>query len=100
MKVKHFFCKKTVGNVEFVILMGCVYIRENSFQLRLKAWLLLKKFIKMYYRTADISALLFTHEIKRVYYTMKELKMMLVKAAMPPLFTISHLSYNSISDQS
>lgn len=54
----------------------------------------------MYYRIADISALLFTHEIKHVYYTMKELKTMLVKAATPLLFTISRLSHNSISDQS
>lgn len=74
MKVKHFFCKKTIDNAELVIPMGRVYIREDSFQLRLKSWLLLKRFIKMYYRTANITALLLTQEIKHVYYTRKELK--------------------------
>lgn len=39
MKVKHFLCKKSIDNAEFIILMGWVYISENSFQLMLQSWL-------------------------------------------------------------
>lgn len=39
MKVKHFFCKKSIDNAEFIILMGWVYVSENSFQLMLQSWL-------------------------------------------------------------
>ena len=45
--IKYFFCKKSIGNAEFIIFVGCVYIRQNSFQLRLESWLLLKRFIKI-----------------------------------------------------
>lgn len=39
MKVKHFLCKKSIDNAEFIILMGWVYVSENSFQLMLQSWL-------------------------------------------------------------
>lgn len=62
MKVKHFFCKKTTGNAEFIFLVECVYIRENSFQLKLESWLLLKIFMKMYYWTEKICILYVGYE--------------------------------------
>lgn len=39
MKVKHFLCKKSIDNAEFIVLVGWVYVRENSFQLMLQSWL-------------------------------------------------------------
>lgn len=33
MKVKHFFCKNSIGNAEFIILMRRVDVSKNSFQL-------------------------------------------------------------------
>lgn len=75
MNVKHFFRKKTIGNAELIVLVRCVYIGENSFQLRLESWLLSKGIIKIYSWIPEICVLLFTREIKLVYHTIiKELK--------------------------